>query len=73
MRLFSKSLAGQALEWFSTQKDIQTWDELKQKFIRNYAYNIDMDTSITSLCNLTQEDSGETFIPFFQKWRSLTS
>lgn len=29
MRLFSKSLVGQALEWFSTQKDIQTWDELK--------------------------------------------
>jgi hypothetical protein len=32
-----------------------------------------MDTSITSMCNITQEDLGETIIPFSYKWRSLAS
>lgn len=66
MRLFSKSLTGPTLNWYSTLKGIKTWNELVAKFVKNYAYNIDTDTSITSLCTLTQEDTCEMFIPFFQ-------
>lgn len=74
MRLFPKSLTGPALEWFYTlQPGIQSWRELASKFVKNYTYNIDTNTSITTLCQLTQEDLGETFIPFFQKWRGLAS
>lgn len=74
MRLFPKSLVSPTLEWFySLQKGIKSWNELIEKIIRNYTYNIDIDTSITNLCTLAQEDVRETFILFFQKWRGIVS
>lgn len=74
MRLFPRSLASPTLEWFSTfPKGIKSLDALADKFVWNYTYNIDTNVSITNLCILTQEKMGETFIPFFQRWKSLAS
>jgi len=68
MRLFPRSLVGQALEWFvHLPMGIQTWTKLVDKFISHFSYNIEMDVNIATLFQMRQED-GETFISFFQRW-----
>lgn len=74
MILFPRSLTGPALDWFTLfPKGIRSWDKLADKFVENYAYNIDIDVTIATLCKTTQEKYCETLIPFFQKWRGLAS
>lgn len=56
MILFPKSLAGQALEWFTHLPiGIRSWDELADKFITQFSFNIENDITIATLCHTKQE------------------
>jgi len=73
MRLFPQSLVGQALKWFThLPPGIRTWTELVDKFIAYFSYNIETDMNVATLCH-TKQDDGESFLSFFQRWRSLAS
>lgn len=53
MRLFPWSLGEQCLEWFSKlSPPINTFEELVNKFITQYSYNIQHDITMKDLCNL---------------------
>jgi len=73
MRLFPRSLGSQAMEWFSRLPlGIKTFDELVNKFITHFSYNIEHEVSMLDLCN-TKQKSGESFATFLQRWRQLAS
>lgn len=73
MRLFPRSLGGQAMEWFSRLPlGIKTFDELVNKFITHFSYNIEHEVSMLDLCN-TKQKGGESFATFLQRWRQLAS
>ena len=53
MRLFPRSLGGQAMEWFShLPPGIKTFDEMANLFIQQYSHNIQHPVNIRDLCNL---------------------
>jgi len=73
MQLFPRSLGGQTMEWFSRLlTDIKTFNELIDKFVTHFSYNIEHDTSVLDLCN-TKQKAGESFTAFLQRWRQLAS
>lgn len=52
MRLFPRSLGGQAMEWFSKlPSTIKTFDQLASVFITQYSYNIEKEVTMIDLCN----------------------
>jgi thiamine transporter ThiT len=52
MILFIRSLIGQALEWFAhLHSGITTWEELANKFITKFCYNIKNDITIATPCH----------------------
>ena len=64
MRLFPRSLGGQALEWFShLPQGLKTFDEISNLFIQQYLHNIQHPVNIRDLCNLKQK-VGEPFLTF---------
>jgi len=66
MRLFLRSLGGQAIEWFShLPMGIKSFNELAEKFATHFSYNAEHEISMTDLCNNKQKN-GETFISFLQ-------
>jgi len=66
MRLFLRSLGGQAIEWFShLPMGIKSFNELVEKFATHFSYNMEHEISMTDLCNNKQKN-GETFISFLQ-------
>lgn len=66
----SSSLVGKALEWFSNLPlRIQTWSGLVDNFVTHFSYNIENNIILATLCQDQKE--GETFIYFFQGWRSM--
>ena len=68
MWLFPRSLAGDAIEWFSRlPSGIRTFKEIRDAFIRNYACNITMDVSLKELYALKQ-GKNESFASFLQRW-----
>lgn len=53
MRLFSKSLGGTTLEWFShLSPKITSWGELAELFISNFSFNIDNPITLMDLCEM---------------------
>jgi hypothetical protein len=73
MRLFFRSLTRHALEWFShLPMGIQTFDEIANKFITHFYFNIENNIAIATLCQ-TKKEEGENFITFFKIWRILAS
>jgi len=73
MRLFPKSLSGQAVEWFThLPRGIKSFDELADKFITHFSYNCEHEISMIDLCN-TKQKNGEPFAAFLQRWRALES
>ena len=65
IRLFPKSLGGQALEWFTRlpRGSIFTWLELIERFVRHLSYNIESDITMAELCG-TKQRPNETFASF---------
>jgi len=73
MRLFPRSLGGQATEWFSRlPPGIKTFNELLNLFVTHFSYNIEHEISMLDLCN-TKQKGGESFTAFHQRWRQLAS
>jgi hypothetical protein len=71
MRLFPQSLGGHCMEWFSKlPPSIQSFEELVNKFINQYSYNIQHEVTMKDLCN-TKQRNGEAFTAFLQRWRRL--
>jgi len=71
MQLFSRSLGKQAMEWFShLPPDIQNFNELVDKFITRFSYNIEHEISMLDLCN-TKQKGEESFASFLQRWSQL--
>lgn len=71
-RLFSKSLSGHALAWFTTlpHGSMTSFPDLVEKFVAHYEYNIENDASMVDLSN-AQKRNGETFSKFLQTWLHL--
>jgi len=73
LRLFPRSLAGQALEWFShLPPGIKTFSELATKFRSHFAFNIEHEVNMNDIVNNKQRN-GETFSSFTQRWRNMAS
>ena len=67
MRLFHGSLKGQAMEWFTKiTPPRKNFEELVQKFIQHFSYNLQKPVFALDLCNLKQ-DQGEPFVTFLQR------
>lgn len=66
MRLFPRSLNGQSMEWFSRlPSGIKSFEELVNRFISQYSYNIRNEITMLDLCNVKQKN-GESFMIFLQ-------
>jgi hypothetical protein len=74
MRLFPKSLGGTALEWFYKipYGTVSTFAELSEKFVAQYAHNVENELSLLDLCNSKQK-GGESLADYLQRWQGLTT
>lgn len=70
MCLFSESLDGRALEWFSHLPH-RSQGELVQQFITNFSHNIDNPMTLIDLC-ATKQKEVESFSFSLQCWCSLS-
>ncbi|XP_055814653.1 uncharacterized protein LOC129884368 [Solanum dulcamara] len=70
MRLFSRSLSGEALEWFSAQeiKQWSNWNALAKDFIERFAYNVEIVPDRYSLEKIKQK-SAESYREYAYRWR----
>ena len=70
MRFFSRSLCGEALEWFTSHETRQwpTWNALAKDFIYRFAYKIEIIPDRYSLENMKPK-STESYIEFAYWWR----
>lgn len=66
MRLFPRSLNGQSMEWFSRlPSGIKSFEEIVNKFISQYSYNIRNEITMLDLCNVKLKND-ESFMIFLQ-------
>lgn len=73
MRLFLWSLGGQMMEWLSKiMPPIRSFEELVNKFVSQYSYNIQHEVTMLDLCN-TKQKNNEPFMMFLRRWRRLIS
>ena len=64
MRLFPRSLGGQAMEWFSKlPSNIKSFDQSASIFIAQYSYKIEKEVTMMDLYN-TKQLLGESFKTF---------
>ncbi|XP_015075572.1 uncharacterized protein LOC107019693 [Solanum pennellii] len=70
MRLFSRSLCGEALEWFTSHETRQwpNWSALAKDFIDRFAYNVEIVHDRYSLEKVKQK-STESYREFAYRWR----
>ncbi|KAK4715726.1 hypothetical protein R3W88_014064 [Solanum pinnatisectum] len=70
MRLFSRSLSGEALEWFTSHETRQwpSWNALAKDFIERLAYNVEIVPDRYSLEKMKQK-SIESYREFAYRWR----
>ncbi|KAK4721901.1 hypothetical protein R3W88_012134 [Solanum pinnatisectum] len=70
MRLFSRSLSGEALEWFTSHETRQwpSWNALAKDFIERFAYNVKIVPDRYSLEKMKQK-SNESYREFAYRWR----
>ena len=70
MRLFIRSLRGEALEWF-TSHETRQWaslNALAKDFIERFFYNVEIVFDHYSLKKMKQK-SNESYIEFSYRWR----
>lgn len=69
MRLFSRSLSGEALEWFTSQEINQwaNWSAMANSFIENFAYNVEIVPDRYSLERIMQK-STESYREYAYRW-----
>nr|XP_010312387.1 uncharacterized protein LOC104644419 [Solanum lycopersicum] len=70
MRLFSRSLCGEALEWFTSHETRQwpSWNALAKDFIDRFAYNVEIVPDRYSLEKIKQKPT-ESYREFAYRWR----
>ncbi|KAK4724407.1 hypothetical protein R3W88_027186 [Solanum pinnatisectum] len=70
MRLFSRSLSGEALEWFTSHEIRQwpSWNALVKDFIKRFAYNVEIVPDHYFLEKMKQK-SNESYREFAYRWR----
>ncbi|XP_069144312.1 uncharacterized protein [Solanum lycopersicum] len=70
MRLFSWSLCGEALEWFTSHETRQwpSWSALAKDFIDRFAYNVEIVPNRYSLEKMKQK-STKSYQKFACRWR----
>ncbi|XP_015164081.1 uncharacterized protein [Solanum tuberosum] len=70
MWLFSRSLSGEALEWFTSHETRQwpSWNALAKDFIERFAYNVEIVPDRYSL-EKTKQKSNESYREFSYRWR----
>jgi len=67
---FQDSLAGAALKWYMSldSAKIQTFNDLREAFVQQYKYNVDMAPDRDELRGFTKKDK-ESFKEYAQRWR----
>ncbi|GLJ31915.1 hypothetical protein SUGI_0642360 [Cryptomeria japonica] len=61
------------MEWLSKiTPPVRSFDELVNKFITQYSYNIQHAITMLDVCN-TKQKNNETFMMFLQRWRRMVS
>lgn len=71
MSFFPWSLGGHCMEWFSKlQPGIWSFEELVNRFISQFSFNIQHVVTIKYLYNMKKK-KGETFLWFLQCWKNL--
>ncbi|XP_015064647.1 uncharacterized protein LOC107009834 [Solanum pennellii] len=70
MRLFSRSLCGEAPEWFTSHETRQwpSWNALAKDFINQFDYNVEIVRDRYSLDKMKQK-STESYREFAYRWR----
>ena len=70
MRLFSRSLCREALEWFTSYETRQwpSWNAFVKDFIDRFAYNVEIVPDRYSLGKIKQK-SIESYREFAYRWR----
>ena len=70
MRLFSRSLSGEALEWFTSQDMRQwpNWSAMAKDFVERFAYNVEIVPDRYSLERIKQR-SNESYREYAYRWR----
>ena len=59
------------MEWFSKlPPGIKSFNDLLDKFVTHYSYNINHEVTMLDLCN-THQKNGEPFLTFLQRWHQL--
>jgi len=70
MRLFSRSLKGEDLEWFISKeiKEWPSWNALAKGFIERFGYNVEFIPDRYSLERIKQ-NSTENYREYAYRWR----
>nr|XP_027103119.1 uncharacterized protein LOC113724408 [Coffea arabica] len=74
MHLFSESLEGDALDWYSNLKpeDMRSWMDLSTTFMRQYEYNCELAPARTTLEG-TKRKPSEDHKTYAKRWRKLAT
>ncbi|XP_071920609.1 uncharacterized protein [Coffea arabica] len=74
MRLFSESLEGDMLDWYSNLKpeDMRSWMGLSTAFMRQYEYNCELAPTRTTLEG-TKRKPSEDHKTYAKRWRKLAA
>lgn len=73
MHLFLQSLIGPAMDLFSHfPPSIKKFQEINDKFIDHFSFNLDMNVNLEELYTLRQ-NKGENFTNFLKQWRQRAS
>ncbi|XP_027075870.2 uncharacterized protein [Coffea arabica] len=74
MRLFSKSLEGDALDWYSNLKsrEVKTWLDLSAAFVKQYEFNCELAPTRTTLEG-TKRKPSKDHKTYAKLWRKLAA
>jgi len=71
---FQDSLTSAALKWYMNldRAEIRTFNGLREAFVKQYKFNVDMAPDRSDLQAMTQKDD-ETFREYAQRWRNVAT
>src|SRR2546425_1114686 len=74
VKMFPLSLTGAAQTWYYNldKKQTRDWNELSALFLREYAFNAEMDVGMRDL-ECTAQKTDEPFAEYLMRWRSKLS
>jgi len=69
---FQDSLTGTALKWYMNldRAEIRTFNDLREAFVQQYKFNVDMVPDRSDLQSMTQK-GGETLKEYAQQWKDV--